>query len=86
MTRRRALVLYSKPGCHLCDDLRGLLEELREELGLTIDEIDITADAALFARYRYEIPVLLMDGRQVVRGRVGEAELLEALGETPRNR
>ncbi len=70
MSEPHALLLYSKPGCHLCEELRAELDHLQPELGYTIDEIDITQDAALFERYRYEIPVLLMDGEEVGRGQI----------------
>jgi glutaredoxin len=75
----RRLTLYSKPGCHLCDDLRALLDELQPHAGFTIDEIDITTRDDLFARYRYEIPVLLQDGVEIARGRVDEARLVALL-------
>jgi glutaredoxin len=73
------LTLYMKPGCHLCEDLRATLDELRPEYGFSIEEVDIAADAELFARYRYEIPVLLKDGREIARGRVDDRELLRLL-------
>jgi hypothetical protein len=63
----------------LCDDVRATLEELRPEHTFALEEIDITTDAALFARYRFEIPVLLRDGREVARGRVTDRELIEIL-------
>ena len=59
--------------------LRETLDELQAGVRLRIEEIDITSDAELFARYRYEIPVLLMDGREVARGRIDERELVIAL-------
>ena len=74
------LTLYSKPGCHLCEELRALLDELQPELRCAIEEIDITTDRSLFERYRYEIPVLWKDGREVARGRIGDRELLSLLG------
>jgi glutaredoxin len=77
------LTLYSKPGCHLCDDLRETLEEFRAEHAFALDEIDITTDAGLFARYRFDIPVLLRDGREVARGRITDRELLEILKREP---
>ena len=77
------LTLYSKPGCHLCEEVRATLEELRREHAFALDEIDITADAELFARYRFEIPVLLKDGREVARGRITDRELLEILKPGP---
>ena len=70
------LTLYSKPGCHLCDDVRLLLDELQPEYSFTVDEVDITRDAELFARYRYEIPVVMKDGREIARGRITDRELL----------
>lgn len=73
------LTLYSKPGCHLCEDVRTLLDELQSEYGFDLQEIDITRDQSLFARYRYEIPVLLRDGREVARGRIDDRELLSLL-------
>jgi glutaredoxin len=73
------LTLYSKPGCHLCDDVRATLDELRPEHTFALEEVDITSDAELFARYRFEIPVLLKDGREVARGRITDRELMKIL-------
>jgi hypothetical protein len=73
------LTLYSKPGCHLCDDLRTTLVDLQGEYGFSIQEFDITRDADLFARYRYDIPVLLRDGTEIARGRISDRELLDAI-------
>ena len=71
--------LLSKPGCHLCDDVRALLAEIQPQHHFQLEEIDITSDADLFARYRYDIPVLLRNGQEVARGRIGDRELLELL-------
>lgn len=51
------LILYSKPGCHLCE---GLEEKLRSitTIDLVLDVRDITQDEAAFQAYQYEIPVL----------------------------
>ena len=73
------LTLYSKPGCHLCEDLRATLDELQPDHAFEIDEIDITANAELFARYRFVIPVLLKDGDEVARGRITDREVLRIL-------
>ena len=73
---RTTLTLYSKPGCHLCEDVREILDGLQPTYGYAIEEIDITADAALFARYRYEIPVVLKDGVEIARGRIDEQRLI----------
>jgi glutaredoxin len=76
------LTLYTKPGCHLCEDLRATLDELQPEHGFSLEEIDIAAHPALFARYRYDIPVLLKDGREIARGRISDRELLMLLAPT----
>jgi glutaredoxin len=73
------LTLYSKPGCHLCDDVRATLDELRPEHAFALEEIDITTDAELFARYRFDIPVLMRDGHEVARGRITDRELMKIL-------
>jgi hypothetical protein len=59
--------------------MRTLLDEFQTEYGFTIEEIDITRDADLLARYRHDIPVLLMEGTEVARGRISDRELVEML-------
>jgi glutaredoxin len=76
--------LYSKPGCHLCEDARALLEDLASEFNLVIEEIDITRDDALLSRYRHDIPVLLLGDREIGRGRITEGELVLALKKAAR--
>jgi glutaredoxin len=78
----RRLTLYSKPGCHLCEDVRSLLDEIGASHAFAIEEVDITSDDTLFARYRFEIPVVLIDGEEVGRGRITERDLLAALERT----
>ena len=55
------LVLYSRPGCHLCDDARVVLEHIGEPF----DEIDIDSDDELFKRYLERIPVVVLDGEEL---------------------
>jgi glutaredoxin len=71
--------LYGKPGCHLCELAEELLEDLSSEYPLSLQTVDITADPALFERYRYEIPVIsLTDGRSLA-GRIDRTELRKLL-------
>ena len=78
--RRARVTLYSKPGCHLCDDARGVVQRVCEELGVGWHEIDITTDPDLNARYWEQIPVTLVDGRQHDFWRVDPRRLRAALG------
>jgi hypothetical protein len=73
------LVLYAKPGCHLCDEMRALVDDVLAGSGVAVREVDITQDAALFERFRYDIPVLEVDGREIARHRVAEPALVKAL-------
>ena len=73
------VTLYSKPGCHLCEEVRASLEELQTEFRFTLEEVDITDNAELFARYRYEIPVVWSDDKEIARGRITAHELFGLL-------
>lgn len=79
MSRRR-VVLYSKPGCHLCDDARLVVERVCAETGVSYDEVDITTDPALMKAFGDQIPVTFVDGEQHDFWRVDEARLRSALG------
>ena len=75
------VTLYGKPGCHLCDDARAIVEQVCGELGVGRTEIDITQDPALFEQYGEQIPVTFVDGRQHDFWRVDEQRLRSALGQ-----
>lgn len=74
------VTLYGKPGCHLCDDARTVVERVCADLGVDWVEQSILDDPALQERYAEEIPVVLVDGRQHSFWRVDEARLRAALG------
>ena len=76
------VVLYSKPGCHLCDDARAVVESVCAELGEQYDEVDITTSPDLGARYGEEIPVTFVDGVQHDYWRVDADRLRAALTPT----
>ncbi len=73
------LTLYTKPGCHLCEELAALLDALQPDYGFVLEEIDITLDPDLTARYRHDIPVLHGDGEEIARGRVSARDLVSLL-------
>lgn len=74
------ITLYSRPGCHLCDDARAVIERVCADLGEQYDEVDIDTDNELSARYSDEVPVTLVDGKQHDFWRVDETRLRAALG------
>ncbi len=70
MKTKARVVLYSKPGCHLCEEMKA---EMRKAGCLdlySLEEINIESDAELFARYRFEIPVLCINGVEAFRHRL----------------
>ena len=79
------ITLYTKAGCHLCDEARVALDEaltIRRERQLSleaselaVDEIDIRRDPAIFERYRYRIPVVVVDGVERLEGRITVDEI-----------
>jgi glutaredoxin len=58
------VTLYSRPGCHLCDDARGVIERVCADLGETYVEVDITDDDDLLRQFQIEIPVTFVDGEK----------------------
>jgi len=58
----REVLLYSRPGCHLCDDAAELLERLAQRIPMTITEVNILGDIDLYERYKHSIPVVALAG------------------------
>ena len=72
--------MYSRPGCHLCDDARAVLDRVGEPF----TEIDITTDDALHAAYLERIPVVALDGVELFDFFVEEGVLRELLDRVKR--
>jgi len=74
-----ALTLYSRPGCHLCDEMKTVINRVAESTPLHLEEIDISSNADLEERYGLEIPVLFVAGKKAAKYRIGEKELRRLL-------
>jgi hypothetical protein len=86
MPRRRlrvviVLTLYSRPGCHLCDEMKAVVQRATRAATtpITIEEINISTDPDLEERYGLEIPVLMVDGRKAAKYRIEEEALMRLL-------
>lgn len=86
MTRAHHLTLIGKPGCHLCDDARVVVQAVVAEVEatdapprITLEERSILDDAELAERYAEEIPVLLIDGEVHNYWRIDPVRLKTAL-------
>ncbi len=75
------VLIYTKPGCHLCDDMLDLLEAALRGTGIGIAERNIALDLDDYEKYKHDIPVLMIDGRLVARHRIAEPALAAALRE-----
>jgi glutaredoxin len=73
------VVIYTRPGCHLCDEAREILERVSEEAPFVLRERDISVDDALHARYLERIPVVTINGEEAFELEVDEAGLRERL-------
>jgi thiol-disulfide isomerase/thioredoxin len=74
-----SVILWEKPGCCLCERAREILTRLAAEYPLRIDQRDITTDADAFARYRYVIPVVEIEGGPRFEGKITELWLRRAI-------
>jgi glutaredoxin len=74
------VVLYSRPGCHLCDVARETILAQRERLGFEFEEVDIEADDELELEYGIRIPVVEIDGEETFEITVDAARFARSLG------
>jgi glutaredoxin len=74
------VVLYGREGCCLCDDARELLLRARTHYDFELEERDIESDPELHRAYLERIPVIAIDGEEVLELLIGEGELHRALG------
>jgi hypothetical protein len=74
-------VLYSRPGCGLCEELHAELSRVPAAAGYPVEIIDVDSDARARVRYGHKIPVLLFGGELVCHGRLDREELAKALAQ-----
>ena len=73
------ITLYSRLGCHLCEEAMVVVQRVAADLGVGFEEIDIDTDPDLLDRFGEEIPVTFVDGVQHDYWRVDETRLRQAL-------
>ena len=78
------VTLYGKPGCCLCDDARAVVAAVREEHGFDLKEVDVSIDPVLHNRYGERIPVVAIDGVDVLELHFDANALRSALGRVSR--
>ena len=74
-----AVVLYTRAGCHLCDEAKELIRGLRKRAAFTFREVDIDLDPELRQRYNEEVPVVFIDGKKAFKYRIDPRQFLKRL-------
>lgn len=75
----REVTLYTRKGCHLCEEAKAAIAPLLREFGASIREVDIDGDAVLKERYGWDIPVIFIGAHKAAKHRVDLAQFRRQL-------
>lgn len=75
------VTLYTRPGCHLCEDAKALMQPLLQAFGATLREVNIDEDAELTRRYGLDIPVIFLGAHKAAKHRVNPQQFRRQLEE-----
>ena len=79
MSSQPLVELFSRPGCHLCEEVKVLLQHMQSRHPFTLREVNIAEEAALLAQYETEIPVVFINGRKAFKYRVDAKKFVRRL-------
>jgi glutaredoxin len=77
----REITLYTRIGCHLCEEAKAIIEPILHEVDATLREVDIDQDAVLQQRYGADIPVIFIGARKAAKHRVDPAQFRRQLND-----
>jgi glutaredoxin len=80
----RDVTIYSRPGCHLCEEAKTQIAPLLKEFGARLTEINIDEDAELRARYDFDVPVIFLGARKAAKHRVDLVQFRRQLRDASR--
>ena len=78
------VVIYSRPGCHLCDEAKAAILSAGCNDQFVLDEINIESDKSLLKKYQHDIPVILIEGTEAFRHRVDKQEFCARIRRAPK--
>ena len=78
------VTLYTRPGCHLCEEAKAQIAPLLAKAGAKLREVNIDTDPVLRARYDYDVPVIFLGARKVAKHRVDPGQFRRQLDEARR--
>ncbi len=77
--KKNQVILYTRPGCHLCDEAKQAMRAANCSNEYTLQEINIESDPELLRRYQHDIPVITVDGVEAFRHRLTSQAFRERL-------
>lgn len=80
----RDITLYSRPGCHLCEEAKAAIAPLLREFDAVLREVNIDEDAILKKRYGWDIPVIFIGAHKAAKHRVDLSQFRRQLEEATR--
>jgi glutaredoxin len=83
-TKPLEVTLYTRPGCHLCDEAKSQMAPLLAEFGARLREVNIDADPELRELYNLDVPVIFLADRKIAKHRVDPAQFRRQLAEARR--
>jgi glutaredoxin len=78
------VTIYSRPGCHLCEEAKTQIAPLLKEFGAHLTEMNIDEDAQLHALYDYDVPVIFLGARKAAKHRVDLVQFRRQLRDNSR--
>jgi len=75
----RQIRLYTRRDCCLCEEMKGVVRDVAEEIPLEVEEVDVDSGPDLREKFGDEVPVLFIDGRKAFKYRVAARELKKKL-------
>jgi glutaredoxin len=75
----RDITIYSRPGCHLCEEAKAQIAPLLKEFGARLTEINIDEDPELLSRYDYDVPVIFLGAQKAAKHRIDIAQFRRQL-------
>lgn len=75
------LTIYGRPGCHLCEEAKAVIDPMVREFGATLREVNIDSDGELAERYSWDIPVIFIGAHKAAKHRVDPRQFRRQLEE-----
>ncbi len=76
---KKHVIIYSRPGCHLCDEAKAAITSAGCGDEFTLEEVNIESDEELLRKYKYDIPVIAIDGVERFIHRVNPSDFIRVI-------